>query len=138
MTEESDDGYSEVKQHKLLWRSESMLSLLSIIITSIIWLLLYFLLELNRLISKVDSKHQKSNKGSYKFKPRVISTPSQGIPPTNAPKWTIDKNYQFPPEHEDVASDHEAVPTEVLPSVSTGLLLDSSLMTTSDEGSDSE
>ena len=57
--------------------------------------------RINRLISKVDRKYQQSNNSSYKFKARVLSTPSQQIPPLNAPQWTVDKDYQYPPAEVD-------------------------------------
>lgn len=101
--------------------------------------------ELNQLISKVDRKYQQPNNGSYKLKARVLSTPSQRIPPLNAPQWTVDKDYQYPPaEVEDAvgsSSTSEVVTTAEV--FCNGMntcteQLDGSMSSSTDEYSESE
>ena len=57
----------------------------------LIWI---FLIELNKLIKKLDKRAEKaekktSNSARYALKRRVDSTPSQSRPPRDAPKWAV-------------------------------------------------
>ena len=92
MTEESERD-DVVYQHPLSWRSQGKKNL-PIILTTTTQSDFKFL-GLNKLIAKLDQRHQRKEKksGTFVAKKRVRSVQSALSPPKNAPKWTLASDY---------------------------------------------
>ena len=79
-------------QHPLSWRSQGEENL-SIILTTMTQSDFKFL-GLNKLITKLDQRHQRKEKsGTFVTKKRVRSVQSALSPPKNAPKSTLASDY---------------------------------------------
>ena len=50
-----------------------------------------YIIELNKLIKKLDKRILESRSGGFKSKIRVLSRPSTLLPPPNPPTWSVTK-----------------------------------------------
>ena len=93
MTEESERD-DVVYQHPLSWRSPGK-DTIDVFIFDTTTQSEFKILGLNKLIAKLDQRHERKEKktGTFVAKKRVRSIHSVLSPPKNAPKWTIASEY---------------------------------------------